>query len=144
MPAGLIPNEGLEEQLLENLGNTAVGVLPWVLILFVNDIVPDFDTVLADLTEASFSGYVPVNLSRDQWEVTDVTDGCAHAQWGTDAILWFVLGGPVETIYGCAYYDPGTNHLRFVQRFDDDDIEEITVGGKVLLVPHYTLNSSEC
>lgn len=144
MPAGFIPNEGLAPTLEELLGKTAPSLLPWQLIFWVNDLEPDFDVVLADLVEATWDGYTRLTLSRDLWTTPTVADGCAHSTFTEEATQWFVLGGPTETNYGYAYIDTGAGVIRFIQRFDDDDITPVVVGGKVVLLPEYTFTSHEC
>jgi len=139
MPAGFIPNEGLGVTLQELLGAVAPSVLPWELLFWVNNIVPDADTVLADLTEATWSGYMRLTLSRDLWTVPTVADGCAHSTFTEDATVWYVTGGPTETNYGYAYVDTGAGVIRFIQRFDDADLEPVVIGGRVTLLPEYTL-----
>ena len=144
MPAGLIPDEGIGDVLEYILSRSVAGVLPWTLIFFVNDIVPDADTVLADLDEATWSGYTRLTLDRPTWTTPNVLSGCAHSTWGTVPQVWFVTGGPVETIYGYAYVDFTMGVLRFVQRLDDADIAPVEIGGKVSILPAYTLTSAEC
>jgi hypothetical protein len=46
--------------------------------------------------------------------------------------------------YGVAYYDPGAGVLRWVQRFDDADLNPLTTGGQFQILPTYTLTSAEC
>lgn len=144
MAEGFIPNEGIADQLEYILKRSVSGVLPWQLIFWTNDLVPDFDTVLDDLTEATFSGYNRLTMDRSNWTTPTVHNGCAHSTWGTEAQVWYVTGGPVETIYGYAYIDPGAAKIRFVQRFDDGDIQPIRIGGKVTILPTYTLTSAAC
>jgi hypothetical protein len=144
MPAGIIPNEGLDPTIQELLGVVAVNPVPWQLMFFQNDITPDADTVFADLVEADFDGYNQLTLTRDQWVTEPADAGCIHATWGTVAQVWYVLGGPPQTLYGYAYYDATSDIIRFIQRFDPDDIAPLEIGGKVTLLPEYTLTSAEC
>jgi len=144
MPAGLLPNEGIGQQLECILSRSVAGVMPWQLILWVNDLVPDADTVLADLVEASFAGYFPVSMDRALWTTPAVAGGCAHSTWQAVPTVWFVTGGPVETIYGYAYVDATSGVVRFVQRLDSADIAPVEIGGKVSILPAYTLTSAEC
>jgi len=144
MPAGLLPNEGIAKQLEYILKSPISGVLPWELIFWVNDIVPDADTVLADLTEATWGGYSRLTLDRSLWTGFTVSDGCCHATWGMVAQTWYVTSGPTETIYGYAYVDYTTGVIRFIQRLDEEDIRPVEVGGRVTILPEYTLTSAEC
>jgi hypothetical protein len=144
MPAGLLPSEGIGDQLEYILKRSISGVLPWTLIFWTNDIEVDCDTVLDDLVEATFGGYTRLTLDRNEW-ITPVVDGCcATSTWKTVAQVWNVTSGPTETIYGYAYVDFTAGVIRFIQRFDEEDIAPIVVGGKVTILPKYTLTSAEC
>lgn len=144
MPAGVLPDEGIGDQLEYILKRTISGVLPWQLILFKNDVTPDAATVLADLEEATFTGYGRVDLIRDTWTVPTVDDGCAVSTWGDYPVEWWVTGGLPETLYGYAMIDSTLEVIRFVQRFDEEDIVPLEIGSRVLLLPTYTLTSGEC
>lgn len=144
MPDGLLPAEGIAEQLACILQKTVSGVLPWTLVLWVNDITPTFATVYADLQLATFGGYFPVTLTRAEWTDPVVDYGCASSTWGTDVTTWYVTSGPTETPYGYAMLDSVTNVIRFIQRFEDADIAPVEVGGRVTLLPRYTLTSAPC
>lgn len=144
MPAGLMPTEGVGEMCEYILKRPIVGVLPWQLRLFKNNLTPSPTTVLANLVEADFPGYVRATLDRDAWTVPTVSGGCAVSTWGTVPLEWLVTGGPVQTIYGYAFVDATVNKLRFIQRFDPEDISPLEVGAVVKLLPRYTLTSAEC
>jgi len=120
------------------------GVLPLELMFFVNDVTPTADTTLADLTEATFGGYSRLTLDRASWLIGSPADGCVHATWGSYAQVWYCTSGPVETIYGYAYVDASLGVIRLIQRFDVADIAPLEVGGRVLLLPEWTLTSAEC
>lgn len=144
MPAGFIPSEAAGVQLLESLGKNLPTVLPWQLWLWVNDLEPDWDVVLADLEPATFAGYSPVNLERVYWTTPTVHEGCAHSTWKTEPVIWYVTGGPVETIYGFAFVDVSNGIIRYIQRLDEADIRPVSIGGKVTLLPTVTSTSAEC
>lgn len=144
MPDGILPDEGIGDQLEYIIRRAIMGVLPWELRLWVNDIEPDHETVLDDLQEATFYGYSRVTMGRDQWTVPVVNEGCAKSTWGVYPYQWNVTGGPVETVYGYAMVDVVEGVIRFIQRFDDEDITPIVIGEKVKLLPVYTLTSAAC
>ena len=144
MPAGLIPNEALAVTLQELLGVVATNPIPWMLVLWKNNIEPDADTVWADLEECDFGGYVRGTLSRSEWTEPVVADGCAHSTCGVEPMEWNVTSGPTQTVYGYAFLDNTMGVLRFVQRFDDADIEPLAVPGTVSMLPEYTYTSHEC
>jgi len=144
MPSGILPDEGIGDQLYYILSAPIAGVVGWQLLLFVNDITPDFDAVLADLEEATWEGYSRMTLDRATWTMPDVNMGCATSTYGTEPIVYFPEGTDIQTNYGCAYVDPSKSVIRFVQRFDDADIAPIQPGGQFSLLPQYTLTSASC
>lgn len=144
MPDQLLPDEGIAQQLASILSAPIPGLLPWTLILFVNDVVPDASTVLGDLVQATFPGYTPATLTRADWTTPTVISGCAHSTWGTDPLLWFVTGPTSETLFGFAMCDLILGVLRTVQRFDDSDIQPLAPGQRIALLPEYTLTSAPC
>jgi|ERR1700761_331989 len=145
MPGGILPDEGIADQLSYILSSTISGVLPWQLILFTNDLTPDSDTVLADLEEAEWPGYMRKTLTRSDWTTPEVNAGCASSTYGTYPIVWYVgeITTPV-TNYGAAFIDQTVGVIRWVQRFDDEDLFEITTGGQYSYLPTYTLTSAQC
>ena len=145
MPDGIVPDEGADNILLRILDPAGRGgSASWRLILWVNDITPNFATVRANLTDATFGGYSFVTLDPAVWTTPTVSDGCASSDYGTDSLVWYVTTGPVQTIYGYAFIDTGPNVIRFVQRFDPEDISEAPVGSRVVLLPRYTHTSAAC
>lgn len=144
MPAGILPDEGIAAQLSYILSATISGVLPWQLVLFVNDITPDYNTVFSDLEEATWPGYSRQTLTRSAWTAPEVFEGCATSTWGTSPIRFYVGAVSHVTNYGAAYYDQSNDVLRWVQRFDDADIAPLQTGGQFQLLPVYTLTSADC
>lgn len=144
MAAGLIPTEGVGPTLLELLGAVPTPTLPWQMLLWQNDFLPTVAVTLVDLVECDFAGYNRLTLLRENWQTPTVSAGCAHSTWGTDPVVWDVVGGPVQTVFGYAYVEMLTGVLRFVQRFDDDDLTPILIPGTVSVLPEYTLTSAEC
>lgn len=145
MPAGIIPNEGIADQLSWVLATPTVLRLNWELVLFVNDITVDYDTVYEDLTEATWAGYSRMQLDMTQWQYPTVFEGCATATYGTLPVTYNVGVVAPDTInYGVAYYDPGYGVLRWVQTFDADDQVALVTGGRFSLVPQYTYTTAQC
>lgn len=145
MPAGLLPDEGIGDQLYWILSAPISGVTNWQLVLWVNDYVPDNTTTLANLTEATWPGYSRVTLDRSTWTTPTVSSGCATSTYGTTPLVFYVGSVSPGTInYGAAYYDPGAAKLRWVQRFDSADLNPITAGGQFQILPQYTLTSAAC
>ena len=144
MAEGIIPDEGLAGTLLRTLNPAGVSPGSWRLILWVNDLTPDKDTVVADLVPATWLGYSFVTLDQTKWTAPDVSDGCATSYYDTAPLVWWVTGGPTETNYGYALIDTGPNVIRFVQRFDDSDLAPVVPGSRVVLLPTYTITSAAC
>lgn len=111
------PNEGLADQLAYILAAPISGVLPWLLMLWTNaELVPDQDTVYADLTEATFQGYSRVTLGRDQWTTPVIEDNAAVSTWTTQPTQWIATGTP-ETLYGWAIITPVDSVIRYLEPF---------------------------
>lgn len=111
------PNEGLADQLDYILSAPISGVLPWVLILWLNsDLYPSQKTVLADLTEASFTGYSRVTIDRAGWTDAEVQGDQAVSTYGTSPTTWIASGAP-QTIYGYAIITQTSSVIRYIQRF---------------------------
>lgn len=144
MPAGILPDEGLGDQLEYILKRSIVGVLPWELVLFTNDIEPDNTTTWGEIEEATWYGYHRVSLDRSTWTTPTVLNGCATSTAGDVPIEWTVGAGEPQTNYGVAYLDQSSGLLRWIQRFEEGDIQETRPGMTVSLLPTYTLTSAEC
>lgn len=144
MPAAILPDEGIGDQLSYILNAPIAGVLPWTFILWVNDLDPSAATVLADLEEATWDGYSRQTLTRGGWTTPDVNNGCASSTYGTDPIVFVPTGPAVQTNYGAAYIDQSSGVIRWVQRFEDADIVPVIVGQAYKILPQYTLTSAEC
>ena len=144
MPDGILPNEGIADQLVYLVQSPIAGVLESQCRLWVNDFTPDKDTVLADLQEATFSGYVRKTVPRADWQTPTVTDGCATSVNGTMPLQWTVTAATTEKVYGYALVDVLAGVIRFVQRLEPDDIQPLAVGNVLKLLPQYTLTSAAC
>jgi len=138
---GIVPNQGLTRALYRILVNEDTLMTPWQMLLFVNDVTPDEDTVLADLVEPGWLGYSRRTLLAGGWTTPVVAGVYAKSTYGVDPIVFTNTTLPAVTNYGWAIYDPLLSELRLVQRFDPGDIREITVGGAVKVLPGFTHRS---
>jgi hypothetical protein len=144
VPSGILPDEGIADQLAYILSATISGVLPWQLLFFTNDVTPTHATVLSDLLEATWSGYARRSLDRSVWTTPTVFGGCATSTYGTDPQQYSVgIVGDV-TNYGAALVDASLGVIRWIQRFDDTDIRPLVSGSRWQYLPRYTLTSAEC
>lgn len=141
MANGIVPDEGLADELSAIVVNPATEFAAWSLLLWVNDYTPDESTTLADLTEASFTGYSRRSLIASQWQAPTVAAHLATAVWGTTPQVWTNGDSGDVTVYGCAYFDTVAGVLRFVERFDDADIVAVTPGGTIAVTPRFSLRS---
>jgi len=144
MPNGIIPDESLDIPLVYWLKQPISGVGDWKLILWVNDYVPVAGTTMANLTEATWGGYSRITMTRSLWQSPVISAGCGTIQWGTSPWVYFVTGGPIQTNYGWAMLDEASGKVRWVQRFDPDDLDPIEIGGKFVFWPTITGTSAAC
>lgn len=141
MAAGRVPNVGLIEATSRVIKDAISGVLPWTLLLWVNDYDPDATTVIGDLTEASFAGYSQITLDRAEWTTPVVDVDTVVSTWKTVPQLWQCTDTSDQTIYGYAFVDLLSGVVEFVQRLEDVDITEMTLGRVFTLLPRYRTKS---
>ena len=130
----VLPNEGLADQLAYIIKSTISGVADWELMLWINDIEPDQDTVYADLTEATFDGYGRVTLVRSDWTSPTIIADQAVSTYTTTPQVWIVGSGP-QTVYGYAVVTPSSPVIRIIERFEPPPT--VDVGGIVAVLPKY-------
>lgn len=109
--------------------------------LFKNDLTPDADTVIGDLTEADFSGYAAVTINT--WDYGGVTiDGSGRSQvLATSNATFTHNGGATDNdCYGYYVTHPGGG-LYLVQRFDSPPIVMDGSGLFITVVPRLTMKS---
>ena len=82
--------------------------------LFVNNITPDRDTVLADFTECTVGGYAAKTLTGGSWDVSD--NGTEVV--ATYAAQEFTFTGSGETAYGWYLEDAAGTVVRRCALFD--------------------------
>lgn len=133
------PNEGLADQLDYLLRAPISGVVPWLLILYLNDdLVLDQSTVYADLTEADFSGYSRVTLTRATWTEAVIESDAAVSTYGTDPVQWTASGSP-QTLYGWAIITPVASVIRYIEPFPTP--VTAAPGSPVGVLPRVTLTT---
>jgi len=82
--------------------------------LFTNDLTPDDDTVIGDITEASGNGYAVKTLTMANWTVTPAaTTVAVYAQ------QIFSFTGNLGNCYGLFIVMKTTGTLLIVERFPD-------------------------
>ncbi len=141
MPNGIVPDEGLADQLDDILSNDATLFAPWALILWTNDYVPTAATVVADLTEATFTGYSRRSLLAAGWSSPTIAGHAALSTHGTGPQVYTNGDGGPVTVFGTAYLDVIAGKLRKVQRFDPADIVAVDPGGTIAVTPEFSYRS---
>jgi len=129
--AVIMPYEGRENYLTNVF--TMIGT--FVLRLFKNNITPDVDTVLADFTEADFSGYTDVLLTMG----AIVRDGDDNAR-STGLLAQFLHsgGGTANDIYGWYLLGSGGAVCLFAERFSDAPRVMDGLGDEINITPALT------
>lgn len=115
MPA-VYPKEGLPILVAQLWKASGAPVTPWEFFLYANDLTPDEDTVAADVTPATFTGYGTVQVDRSLWTTPTVVGSKGVTQYGAAPIVWTCTGSP-ETIYGYGILEPDANKLLLIERF---------------------------
>jgi hypothetical protein len=106
----IYPDEGLVTQLVRIMGDDVH------YHLFVNDVTPDRDTVLADFTEAAFTGYVEVTVEAADFTIDGVS---AHVGYIQAPPITFSNGSGVDQdAYGYYVTDVGDTEVLAAARFD--------------------------
>jgi len=122
----IFPDEGLVTQLGRIL------VLDVLYHLFTNNVTPDRDTVLADLTDATWTGYAPITQTFTDYTITGVA---GHAGYAIAAPISFSNGsGSPVTTYGYYVTDSGETVLLAAARFDGAPLT-IAAAGTLPVVP---------
>jgi hypothetical protein len=104
------PDEGLVE-LIDRMTNTTMHVH-----LFTNDLTPDEDTVLADMTEAAWTGYAAQDVDPGDWTLKGVAN---HQGYALANPVEFDNGSGVDQdAYGYYITDSGDSMLLQAVRFD--------------------------
>lgn len=124
----IYPDAGLVEQLRRIL---TAGVH---FHLFTNNIVPGVSTTLSGLTEAAWSGYVPIPKALSDFIIQGVAGHVGYALGNTFAFV--NSSGANQTAYGYYVTDTTDTILLAVARFDDAP-ETIPNGGSWLVTPRW-------
>jgi len=132
------PNEGLPTLLSLLLKDAAVPVVNWLMFLWVNNEVPDQDSVLADFDVATFTGYSDVTITRATWTAPAIVANKAVSTYGTTPTLWTATGA-FEDIYGYGIYRPDTSKLLIVERFAA--LVDLSVTPIIGVLPRVTLTT---
>lgn len=103
--------------------------------LYQNDVTPDVDTVVGDLTECDFGGYT--SLSVAGWSVAiTVSD---HAKTFANLLQWqHDLAGASNDIYGYWIEDANTADLLWVERDPAAPVDISVTNPLYQVIPTFT------
>ena len=124
----IYPDSGLVEMLLRIVANDGAG-LTWA--LFQNDVEPDLDTNLADLTLAD-AGWGQTVLDETDFTLSQVALHIGTIQGS--AIVFVNTTGVDQDVYGYAVFDQVGGKLFAVARFDVAP-QTIAPAGNVSVLP---------
>ena len=110
------PNEGLPTLLGYLLNQNVLASPLWNLTLFVNDLTPTQTTVYADLTQPTFAGFSPAQVSPADWTTPILLNDQAYSQWGSMPTTWPCAGG-TDVVYGHAIVTSVAPKILFVERW---------------------------
>jgi len=118
----------VDEGLIEILIRLASGDITFG--LFTNDVTPDRDTVMADLTLAAWAGYTSVPLTGGDFPNSNIIGHQARI-WGPGE-PFNNFSGVDQVAYGYYLSDNSETMLFVVSRFDDAPVT-IPDGGQLIL-----------
>lgn len=125
--------------LLTLMLKTALGVdEPFSLHLFKNNVTPTTSSVAGDFTEANFSGYSSVVLSRASWVTPTTVSTVAQTTYTGSSLTW-TCSGSGNTIYG-SYILDGSSHLVWAELFPD--VKTLSNGDTLNYMPVFTLTTA--
>lgn len=131
------PNAGELELLDKMLKDALSSDEDYILKLFQNDYTPDQATVVGSLTEANFTNYAAVTLTRAGWNDAVTVSNKAESSYGSVPQSW-TCGSSGNTIYGYYVCNPSDTVL-WAERFATS---RVLADGDILnLQPKFTLNS---
>lgn len=134
----VVPNAGELELLDKMLKDALSSNEDYILKLFRNDYTPDQTTAAGSLTEANFTNYAAVTLTRSGWNSAVTVSNKAESSYGSAAQSW-TCGTTGNTIYGYWVTGATSSAVLWAERFA---VSRVLASGDVLnLTPKFTLNS---
>src|ERR1043166_6772375 len=116
------PKQGREKLLNDKMSDSA----NWRVVLFKNNLTPDLDTVLGDLTEADFSGYDRVTPT---WGAITIAGSNRAKAVGSSCVFAHDGGGTANDVYGYALINPSSGDLLFIDRLAGAPAHKAGAGG---------------
>lgn len=131
----VMPNEGLPGILANYIKDVPSGWVDWTMILFVNDIVPDQDTVYADLTQPGYGWYSGITIDHTLWTDPIIEDNRAVSTYTTTPQTYTMDAGS-GYVYGYALVTSSSPVIKWVERFATP--EPISAGRILNVLPRVT------
>ena len=132
MPDMVIPNEG-KQRWLDRLFKESADAGDIINVrIFTNNFTPSDTTVLADFTQAAWTGYAAVVLTPATFNAATVVANVGQAQYPTAPSFTMTAGSPV-TAYGWYIEDPDTGVCLATQLFSTP--RSMTPGATISLDP---------
>lgn len=129
-----VPDEGLENLARLITSVTLVTDQPQEMRLYVNDLIPQRTTVLADYVEASFGGYSRRLLEDTDWDQPEVgLDHVARVQLADGAQEYTPTESDV-TVYGVYLVNLFTGKVQFARRFSEPIVTAVGTSFRVMPV----------
>jgi hypothetical protein len=114
-----IPNAG-ELRLLDFLLNVTNNTRDYTLKLYKNNYTPIATTTSSSFTEATFTGYSAITLTRENWGNATTVDGKAESTY--DTLISWTCGATGDTIYGYWVEDASDNCILWAEKFTNPRI----------------------
>lgn len=131
------PNQGELELLDKMLKDPLVTDENYILRLYQNNYTPDDSSVPGSFTEASFTNYAAVTMTRANWNASVTVSNKAESSYGSAPLAW-TCGASGNTVYG--YYVSGATSsvVLWAEKFATS---RVLANADVLqLTPKMTLN----
>ena len=131
------PNQGELELLDKMLKDPLVTDENYILRLYQNNYTPDDSSVVGSFTEASFTNYAAVTMTRAGWNASVTVSNKAESSYGSAPLSW-TCGASGNTVYG--YYVSGATSsvVLWAEKFATS---RVLANADVLqLTPKMTLN----
>lgn len=131
------PNAGELELLDKMLKDPLVTDENYILRLYQNNYTPDDSSVAGSFTEASFTNYAAVTMTRANWNASVTVSNKAESSYGSAPLAW-TCGTTGNTVYG--YYVSGATSsvVLWAEKFATS---RVLANADVLqLTPKMTLN----
>ena len=135
----LVPNQA-EERMIQMIVNATTNQnLNQVLRLYKNNLTPASTDVLADYTEATFTGYSSVTLTSGSWTITP---GAPTSAAQTSATTFACTATTSELIYGYYLAQASATVMQWAERFSDGPYTIANNGDKIILTVQLTLSTT--